>query len=115
MTHVVTDTLLHAVYQRLLDQGYGHLSDFKTTGDFTDDPDAYVDGPLRSIVAAVVDVLAEVNGPTWTDRLELRVDQAHAAQVQCCEAGRVAYPSACPWHGEDDPMHDPQYKRGGKA
>ena len=31
----------------------------------------------------------------------LRMIQLLAAQVTCCEAGQVAYPEPCPWHGTE--------------
>jgi hypothetical protein len=39
------------------------------------------------------------------DALEAMVDREFAASVRCCDAGQVAYPIPCPWHGEADPMY----------
>lgn len=39
--------------------------------------------------------------------VSLRADQLAATFVRCCEAGQVAYPDPCPWHG----VSDPQYQR----
>lgn len=67
---LVSDELLRSVFDRLLRLGYGHMSDLLDGGDYRDDIDVNVDGPLKPIIAAVVVVLAEFNTPLYTDRLE---------------------------------------------
>ena len=42
---------------------------------------------------------------TAGDRQRLRNIQMAAAQVRCCDAGRVAYPQPCPWHGRSDEQY----------
>lgn len=57
MTHVVSNALLRAVHARLEADGYGYLSGVKDRGDYTDDNDVSVDGPLKPIIAAVIATL----------------------------------------------------------
>lgn len=45
------------------------------------------------------------------DCIEAQVDRALAAKVECCHAGRCAYPIPCPYHGESDPMYEQTRER----
>jgi hypothetical protein len=82
----------------------------------TSGPGGFYWGPLYGFLAAPVNVVgfAAYDNAARAEAAAGLATQIAASLVSCCEAGRVAYPDRCPWHGADNQVSDSPQPRASR-